>query len=170
MIDWTHDDYDGTKKRNAPDALIGNCLMPYWNWYAEYDDFKEEALRSFSFNIQRSANPKFGCEGKKDNDNALTPMKVIMGVPSASYSLSYLMTKSTSTSDSTIASNKAATAPEKAHTLIVYYGDSIKIKFTNCYVDSYSPEIASPGSPNGLNVSGTVYGRISWENTEDNQE
>ena len=193
-VKFCQNGYDNLAGRNAPGAiaengaryenadgtgnLVGAVLMPYWAWGIDTQDiygqyFNDEDLYEFTISYSQAVTPKFGCYGLA-SDLALTPSKIIMGVPEVKYELAYLVANPTDVSDYLIRSNKVAisrrnmivkyhqTRPEGS---IVGQGeDVVDLEFTlmDCYPDSYSPQLASKGDANKISVSGTVYGRISY--------
>ncbi len=188
-IDVKFGSYDHTKIRNAPDGLVGDKLMPYWAWAVQYDGFKSMGPYSFGFGLARPVTPKFGCQGSTDSNDAPGPVAVIYGVPTATYNLTYVMTAETHVNDYYAnAAGGGVNANEvaiKSHNLVITFkkflktvtdertGEEInlydyaRVKFTHCYVDSYTPEIGNRGDVNKISMNGTVYGRIDFKETEE---
>lgn len=180
-IEIGYGDYDVERIRHAPAGLVGHKLMPYWAWNAEYPGFNDHDLVKLGFQIQRPVTPKFGCEGRTTEPNAVAPMKVVLGSPKASYELSYLMAQQTLVNDYEKFESARIAEMGKAHTLVMRYsrgrkeysafdliepvGDDVEIElaFTLCYPDSYSPGLANKGDANRIDVNGTVYGRIEMK-------
>lgn len=166
----TGHDYDYHAIGHPHDNIIWDNLMPYWAWGVSYDDFHDDDLLSFDFTFEQPVTPHFGCEAL-DSDNAVGPMKVVMGVPKLTYRLEYLLAHATRTNDYAIPSPQIAS--DLAKTLDIRYHrnhvtfidgaaqnkqDEVLIRFTNCYPDSYTPNLV--GGNETVEVNGTVYGGV----------
>lgn len=171
-IEIAINNYNLYAKNYPPDNFIGAKMMPYWAWGVSYPGFNDGSLQGFSFSIEQQITPKFGCQGNL-NDNALGPMIVVAGVPTVTYELNYILDEGIYVNNYGIPSNQVAMSGQSMVVkysqsftqLYMYpYTDSTQITFTNCYIDSYTPQIGNPGSANAITVSGTVYGQMFVEN------
>lgn len=160
--------HNKSTKHNAPVRFRGEVLMPYYKWGVSYPFFKDGDLYEFTISYSRSVTPKFGCEGKTNNNNAIAPKYVIFGVPDIKYELTYLVCHATTTSWHNINANEIANrnanfdlSTFKSNELVVKYNDGVKFKLTNCYPDSYSPSYGNSGDFNKITMSGTCYGALT---------
>ena len=152
--------HDSKKKNNANSDLVGAVLMPYYRWGVEYPDFTDSDLVGFSISYSQSVTPKFGCYAS-NSENAVKPKKIIFGLPTVTYELTYIVYNKTSTNYYSINSNNIANSSK---TLKVKYNNGFSFEMTNCYPNSYSPQYANSGDVNKATISGTCYGKIQYNN------
>lgn len=150
--------HDLQKKNNADRSLVGAVLLGYYSFGIRYSGFEKNDLYQFSFSYRQPVTPKFGCVGKTDR-NAVDPMKAIFGQPEMTYSLTYIMATQTSIDHYRIDSNKVANQGE---TLAITRGHKDRLVFTNCYPDSYDPQVGQKNGANMVSIEGTVYGSITY--------
>ena len=157
-IGMSFGDHNAKKKHNANNRLVGAVLMPYYRWGVAYPDFKDEDLVGFSVSYSQQVTPKFECCASTSN-NAIKPKKIIFGLPAITYELTYLVYHKTKTNYYDIHSNNAANSNK---TLKVKYNKGFDFEMTNCYPDSYSPQLANSGDANKVTIAGTCYGKIKY--------
>lgn len=152
--------YTTKNKHNAESTLVGPVLMGYYNFGAKYNSISYGDLYEFSLSYRQPVTPKFGCVGKSTSEsNAVDPMKAIFGVPEMTYSLTYVMHDKNKLNNYNLNSNKVA---NNGYDLEIYHKGKRRIKLTNCYPDTYTPQLAQNGGANMFNIEGSVYGSISF--------
>ena len=145
--------------------LAGTQMMPYYYFGVDYDDKRVDSseLVSITFSVQQDIEAKMGCVGIESNNPDKEPMYLVFGKQSADYSLSYLYCKpegaSNGSSDNNNSDN-AVTELTEEQTLTVKYKD-FRIQCGQCFVDSYSPQLADKSGYNSIQLNGTVYGKIT---------
>lgn len=173
--------YGSSKHGNADGDgnLVGAVLMPYWAWGIETTDsygkyLNDDDLYEFSVSYSQQVIPKYGCHGVQ-SDKAPEPTKIIFGVPEVKYELTYVVANSLEASDYLIRSNKVAVSerdikvkfkqkhPKGAIVGSNSDGEEFEFKMTDCYPDSYSPQVGNKDDVNKISVSGTVYGKIEYD-------
>ena len=161
-IEVNFGDYSVEQGREAPQEFVGNVLMPYWAWGADYPDFNSSDLYEFSVSYTQQVTPKYGCEGVI-SDNAVAPMKIVIGVPEVKYELTYMVATATDVQDYLLQSNKVA---QSGKSLVVKYhkGDDagFSLVLSDCYPDSFTPMYGGAGEASKMQIAGTVYGGVQY--------
>ena len=105
----------------------------------------------------QTVTPKFGCIGNSSG-KAMAPIAYIISNPTVNFQCTYVLYKGFDESVDEYTNGNAIYNNMK--TVTIDYDGFDNIKFNNCYIDTYSPQLGNSGSVNMMSISGTVYGDI----------
>lgn len=131
-------------------------LMPYYSWKFEYDGIKND-VNSFSLNYSQTVTPKFGCIGSS-SDKAEAPIAYVISNPTVNFQCTYVLYKGFDNGIDLY--DKGNEIYKKMKNVTIDYVGIDSLKFKDCYIDTYSPQLGNPGSANMMSISGSVYGKI----------
>lgn len=154
------------------------------------DFFDVNCLQNFSFNFSHTITPKYSLMvGETMNgsfnsiiSNAPVPSKLVFSTPNVNYQLSYIYYKNSFNVDDYISFESNMIHNNSWQLSLSFLSrdkqndnfdktsyqnnasNKIGITCQDCYHDVFTPTVGSKGSANMLNVSGTVYGKITLSN------
>jgi hypothetical protein len=186
-IDVEYQNMNFMAGRLASEKLIGTPLMPYWAFGVSYVNnkyptsivkFDSTNLYDFSFSYERTITPKHGCFGKSSN-NALAPFRIVIGIPTVSIDMTYLVGNYTSLHPYRVPSNQIVTSDyvltlmykkireeatqfDEQGNVIENTGEeeSVDVKFMRCYLTSYALSAGDGSTVDKIRMSGSCYGEI----------
>lgn len=141
----------------ADSSLVGNVLMPYYFFGVSHTNFQnnKNELKSFNIDFSQQITPKYGCCGSSVTTyNAIQPQAVVFSLPTITYNLNYVMYN---TPNQSALNTYASNVWNENINVSCTYGDKAFLVLSNCYVDTYTPNVGG-SQQETFNITGSVYG------------